>query len=266
VKQFNTETFDQTALFREVETLVSLNHPCVPRILGSKPPIGDQPAQIRTAIAENRSLRTVLEKVGSGEHCHFWNPTGKGRLILGIALGMRFIHSKGIIHGDLKPANILVDRNGEALICDFGSSRHEVADYTPTPESGTVNYAAPELCQEDAIHTRKVDVYAFGLVAYEILTGTAVFPSSHYPFAILKRILKGDLPAIPDECGKLMQELIPRCWSMDPEQRPTFHEMICEFKAAHFRIVPRADAAGLKTYLERIEKWEADDIAGAQSK
>jgi serine/threonine protein kinase len=266
LKLFIPRVYDQTKFIREVETLVKLNHPCVLRISGWKPPTPKEPAEIRTELAENGSLSGILEQVSCKTQFPFWDPTGKGILICGIALGMRFIHSKGIIHGDLKPSNILVNRPGEALISDFGVSRREFADYTLTPESGTINYAAPELFREGAPYTRKVDVFAFGLVVYEVLTGTAVFPSTAYAAPILTKILSGEMPVVPDECGSLMQDLIPRCWKTEPEERPTFDEIIREFDVAGFRIVPGADDVKLGIYVGDIQTWEAEEAARSRSK
>jgi hypothetical protein len=86
-----------------------------------------------------------------------------------------------------------------------------------------------------------------------------VFPSSQYALPILKQILKGEMPAIPAECGSQMQDLIPRCWSMKPTKRPTFEQILDEFKTAKFRIVPAADEVKLGAYVADIEKWEKDD-------
>jgi hypothetical protein len=97
------------------------------------------------------------------------------------------------------------------------------------------------------------------LDAYEVLTGEAVFPGSAYPQPVMKRILDGELPAVPEECGPVMQALIPRCWSMNPEKRPTFDDIIREFKAENFRIVPGADVVRVARYVEDIERWEAED-------
>jgi TPR repeat protein len=259
VKRFLPEFYDSTKLIREIEILSHLNHPCVLRMLGWTPPIGKNPAEIRVVQAENGSLKDVLEKAQYGGRYPFWNPTGKAVLICGIALGMRYIHSKELIHRDLKPANILVNNRGEAIISDFGLSCPEIADYTLTPDCPFVSYAAPELFAEGIAPTQKVDVYAFGLLLYEIITGSAVFPPSLYPFPIMDRITKGVLPAVPDECGPVMQDLIPRCWSMDPDMRPTFDEIIQAFKAVAFFIIPRADAKKLYEYVIRVEMWERED-------
>jgi hypothetical protein len=63
-----------------------------------------------------------------------------------------------------------------------------------------------------------------------------------------------------------MQELIPRCWLLAPDQRPTFDEIIRDFKDVQYRIVPRADAVKLGLYVEKIEGWEAKAGAQSQSK
>jgi serine/threonine protein kinase len=69
---------------------------------------------------------------------------------------------------------------GHALIGDFGTSRLEVDDATLTTEAGTVHYAAPEMFNEGEL-TYKADVFSFGLVLYEILVGSAVFPLRNIP-------------------------------------------------------------------------------------
>jgi serine/threonine protein kinase len=91
---------------------------------------------IRTAIGENRSLKGILEKVGCGTQFPLSNPTGKGILISGIALGI-------ISHRDVKVSNILLDGRGQTPISDFSLSHSKSPDYTP--EGGTVSDAAPEL-------------------------------------------------------------------------------------------------------------------------
>jgi hypothetical protein len=101
---------------------------------------------------------------------------------------------------------------------------------------------------------------------YEILTGTAAFPSTDLAFPIMKKIVKGEMPAVPDECGPLMQDLISRGWLMDPEKRPRADEIVRDFRDRQFRIVPRADAVRVGMYVADIEAWEAKDAALSRSK
>jgi serine/threonine protein kinase len=67
------------------------------------------PAEIWTEYAGNRSLATVLARTLNGDPPSFWTPTGKAIIICGIALGMKCVHGRGFIHGDLKPGNILMN-------------------------------------------------------------------------------------------------------------------------------------------------------------
>jgi serine/threonine protein kinase len=257
VKSISDEIYDQELFFREIEVLVHLNHPCVLRIYGWSPRQGIIPGQIHTEFAEHGSLDKVLEKVKWGSGFKFWKPTGKAIIICGIVLGMRYVHSKGYIHRDLKPSNILINEEGRSLISDFGTSRREDMDHTLTPYCGTACYAAPELCYEDAVCTTKVDIFSFGLVLYEILSGRPVFPPSTPLMPVVKAILSGDMPPIPDGCGRFMDELIPRCWSLKPEGRPSFAEIFHEFELENFDIVPGCDYGAVDAYARGVLGWEA---------
>jgi hypothetical protein len=62
-----------------------------------------------------------------------------------------------------------------------------------------------------------------------------------------------------------MQALIPQCWSLEPEHRPTFDQIISRFRDARFRIVPSADGVRIGMYAESIDRWETDDVAQSHS-
>jgi hypothetical protein len=103
------------------------------------------------------------------------------------------------------------------------------------------------------------------LLMHEILTGNAAFPSTGCQFPVMKQILKGEMPVAPDECGSFMRELILRCWSKGPEKRPRVDEIIREFRAAQFRIVPKTEAVSGGKYVGDIEAWETKDEARSRS-
>jgi hypothetical protein len=267
VKQIQALCLDhiinRTMFIREIEILAMLNHPCILRILGWSLPTPNTLGEIRTEYAPNGSLKSVLTR-GSGS-TNFWNPTGKGIIICRIVLGMRCVHSHGILHRDLKPSNILLNDFGYPLIGDFGASRYENDDATPTGEAGTLYYAAPEMFKEE-IPTTKVDVFSFGLILYEILVGSPVFPLSMAPFAIMRCILSSDMPEIPASCGEMMQELIKRCWSMNPAARPSFDEIFAESQANNFDIVPGANSNTVRDYARGILAWEARSALAKQER
>jgi serine/threonine protein kinase len=169
---------------------------------------------------------------------------------------MRYIHSKGFIHRDLKPSNILINHRGESLISDFGTAREDSNDYTFTPEAGTPHYSAPELFREDCVCSPKVDVYSFGLILYEILTGSAVFPTSLSPFQVIRKHRNQDYPPVPDFCGSFMQDLIPRCWSHNPKERPSFSQILKSCQSVNFCGFPGADHSLVHNYVTEILNQE----------
>jgi serine/threonine protein kinase len=250
IKQICWESFDQLAFLREIETLILLNHPCVLRIFGFVPPARFTPAEIHMEYAKNGSLDHVLKSKP-----RFLNATVIGKVICGIVLGMRFIHSRGIIHRDLKPRNILLNSEYHALIGDFGTSCCERLDHTPTPDAGTLYYAAPEMFEEVA-QTTKLDVFSFGLVLYEILVGYPVFSHDQTPFEILWKITRGNMPNIPDKVLPSMKSLIKRCWALKPDDRPTFEDIFQDLKSNNFEIVAGADIWIVRGYVAGVEHWE----------
>jgi serine/threonine protein kinase len=253
VKQFHLDTFDQCQFIQEVESLVRLNHPCILRIIGYVFPGKSTNAEIRMEYAPNGSLQQVLSR--SMHRKQFWNPTGIATIICGIVLGMRFMHSRSFIHRDLKPSNILLDEKGHSLIADFGSSLNEKADLTPSAESGTLCYAAPEQFVEGQT-TNKVDVFSFGLILCEILSGRRVFHGGLSARHIFEAITKGCMPDVPDRVLPSMKALILKCWSLNPSDRPSFDAILAEFERLRFVIVPDADRKAVRAYVRGVRDWE----------
>jgi serine/threonine protein kinase len=155
---------------------------------------------------------------------------------------MRYVHWCRVVHRDLKPGNFFLNENGHALFGDFGSSRIDCDDGTPTGgcECGTVHYAAPELFQERTSGTE----------------ASEVFCSSLPPLEVVRRRLAGWMPCIPAICGHVTSDLIARCWSHAPHDRPSFQEILTLFQTRKFRVFPTAFAAGISKYCQGILEWE----------
>jgi tRNA A-37 threonylcarbamoyl transferase component Bud32 len=256
IKRIISTHYNQELFLREVEALTHLTHPCVVSFLGWALPSASGPAEIRTEYAANRSLEDVLKEAQYRPPA-FWTPTGQLKIIFGIVLGMRFIHSRGYIHSDLKPSNILIDHRGLPLISDFGSSRLAAPDHTLTPETGTVYYAAPELCLEEAVCTAKVDVFSFGSILYEILTGLPVFPMTEPANAVLRKLLVVDMPDVPARVGSRVRALIKQCWSHDPERRPSFDDILKRLRGMGSEPIRDADLIEVSRFIESTLQWEA---------
>jgi serine/threonine protein kinase len=241
---------------REVESLIKLKHPCVIGIVGWSEGHNRTWGEIHMELAKNHGLDFHLNRARRGGPDVFGSPTSKCRLICNIVLGMRYIHSCGIIHRDLKPSNILLDEEWRPKISDFGLSRRETSDGPPTANAGTVCYAAPEQWAEFGPHTTKTDVFSFGLVLYEIITGRSVFGElSHWQ--VLKRMRARNLPTLPEEFGALMQKLIARCWSQDPRDRPSFAAIFDQFEESGFALLPGVNADEIRLSVNEVLSWEA---------
>jgi serine/threonine protein kinase len=169
---------------------------------------------------------------------------------------MRYIHSQGVIHRDLKPANILLDEHWRPKISDFGMCRLESVDSPATGRAGTLWYAAPEQTVDDEPHTKKTDVFSFGYLLYEIITGRRVFVAPDTPSGLVRRIQGRQFPTLPSEFGQFMQGLIVRCWSVNPRERPSFEVIFREITDSGFAILPGANAEAIRQSIQEILDWE----------
>jgi serine/threonine protein kinase len=118
--RFSRADHNWDSLFiRQIENLLHINHPCIVSLIGYSMPTKDHPARLATLFVDGCSLSSVL--ISSPD---WWTATTKSMVIVGIVIGMRYVHSRGIIHREVKPGNILLDNERHGVhICDFGSSR-----------------------------------------------------------------------------------------------------------------------------------------------
>ncbi|TEB31935.1 kinase-like protein [Coprinellus micaceus] len=173
------------------------------------------------------------------------NPTTQRTLLLlDIASGMSYLHENKIVHGDLKGENILVSESGRACLVDFGLSKLSdpaLLGWTSiqtrsTGNGGTTQWQAPEMFNADAEAnaTAMTDVYSYGCVCYEIMTGKIPFFEIKRIFVIPTLVSRGDRPRKPDlndpaykEYGLTdrIWEFIEMSWNQNPYLRPTAQEL-----------------------------------------
>jgi serine/threonine protein kinase len=244
--------FDFTNKFmREVEMLTRLRHPCVLSIVGYSLPTETEPAQIGTEYAPNGDLDKILKQRRLGQAPRFADDTGIAIIVCGIVYGMRYLHSRGVMHRDLKPMNVLLDSSGHAKIGDFGSSRLASMNLTLTHCVGTPLYMAPEMYQ-DGEYTVAVDVYSFALMLYESLVGVPVFPINVSPVALMRKVVNGERPQLPCTMNEEIREMIERCWSVDPSNRDSFHDIAGLFASIDFKLTPNVDSERVWDYADMI--------------
>jgi serine/threonine protein kinase len=144
------------------------------------------------------------------------------RLMSQIAAGLQAIHEAGIVHRDMKPENILLTKEGNVKIADFGIARNRHGPKLTEHGGvvGTVEYVAPEYMLKSQVDWR-ADIYALGILAYEMITGEAPFTGESV-YATMTKRLKTD-PDPPStyrpECPKELDQVILKLMARDPEQR-----------------------------------------------
>ncbi|KAL5006161.1 hypothetical protein ScPMuIL_017319 [Solemya velum] len=148
-----------------------------------------------------------------------------------ISSGMNYLHSHKIIHRDLKSPNVLVAKNDIVRISDFGTSRTWNEKSTKMSFAGTVAWMAPEVIRNEPC-SEKVDIWSFGVVLWEILTGVIPYQdvdSSAIIWGVGSNSLH--LP-VPSTCPDGFKLLMRQCWSAKPRNRPSFRQIIMHLEIA----------------------------------
>jgi serine/threonine protein kinase len=151
----------------------------------------------------------------------FTDDTGMTIIICRIVLGMRFIHLRGVIHRELKPANILIDGRGWPRIGDLGSRPFMDMNVTMTIGVGTRLSMAPEM-YENVPYTSAIDLLAFALILCEILVDACIFPPTLAEAVVIKRILDAKRPLLPRGMNSVIKKIITGVWAPEPTTRPSF--------------------------------------------
>ncbi|RHZ79207.1 hypothetical protein Glove_151g115 [Diversispora epigaea] len=149
-----------------------------------------------------------------------------------LSLRLMRIHELDIIHRDFHPGNILLSElNDPMMISDYGLSKLiEANPHNPEQKNvvGVLPYIAPEVLNGDEEYTKAADVYSFGIIAYEIVTGFPPYPDIPHDRILAMKICNGLRPKIPFHTPKLVTRTIMRCWDARVTHRPTFKELVKE--------------------------------------
>jgi serine/threonine protein kinase len=210
---------------REAEVLATLNHPHIGQIYGL-----EETASELCLVLELAEGETLDERLRRGAI----PVTEALRVAIQIALALEAAHERGIVHRDLKPANIKISSEGNIKVLDFGLAKamdathaEPSASQSPTMLSGsmpgvilgTAAYMSPEQAKGRQADARS-DVWAFGCVLYEMLTGRRTF-TGETTVEILGEVLKTepDWTALPAATPRAVQSLLKRCMQKDRTRR-----------------------------------------------
>ncbi|VAI56754.1 unnamed protein product [Triticum turgidum subsp. durum] len=188
----------------EVTFLSRLRHPNVVQFVAAckRPPV-------YCIITEYMSQGTVL------------------RLALDVARGMEYLHAQGVIHRDLKSHNLLLNDEMRVKVADFGTSCLEAHSSRAGKGTnmGTYRWMAPEMVRDKPC-TRKVDVYSFGIVLWELTTCLVPFQGMTPVQAAYAACEKNARPPLSPTCPPALNNLIKMCWAANPARRPEFSYVV----------------------------------------
>ncbi|KAI4317879.1 hypothetical protein L6164_025710 [Bauhinia variegata] len=232
------ETAALRASFRqEVAVWQQLDHPNVTKFIGasmgtsnlkfpSKPGGGDSPPP--------KACCVVVEFLAGGTLKNYLIKNTRKKLAikvvvqlaLDLARGLSYLHSKNIVHRDVKTENMLLDGNRKLKIADFGVARVEASNPCDmTGETGTLGYMAPEVL-DGKPYNRRCDVYSFGICLWEIYCCDMPYPDLSFAEASSRVVRQNLRPEIPRCCPGSLANVMRRCWDGNPNKRPQMEEVV----------------------------------------
>jgi serine/threonine-protein kinase len=245
----------QRAFSREVAALATLRHPSIVRVLTA----GTLPSGDAVYV-----VMELIDGVTLRDHVRARGPLGPEQvdtLLRPLAEALEHAHGRHIHHNDIKPANILLPKEGPPMLVDFGISRITSEDTTwaNTETMGTPEYMAPELLEGGAPQSARTDIYALGVVFWEALTGQRLFPPEATPMSTTQRIVRvlsfkrQQGPLDPGETWPpALRSLVADMTAPHPEQRPAdMSEVVARLRGA-----PAPDRAAEETMTS---PWEVDE-------
>ncbi|KAI9344460.1 hypothetical protein BD770DRAFT_447157 [Pilaira anomala] len=210
------------ALYREIRLLKDLDHENIVQYLGYDSNLEEGHIYIFLEYVPGGSISSLLS-----QYQYFDEPLVKyfTRQILS---GLQYLHTRNILHRDIKAGNVLIDFSGICKITDFGLSKNQQEGaYDPMANNstmrGTVFWMAPEVLTNN--YSAKVDVWSLGCTVLEMITGE--HPWMHLStLAALYQIGKLNAPAIPTHISDEAKDFLQLCLAIKPEDRPTASELL----------------------------------------
>ncbi len=240
---------DMLARFKQEVLLASqITHPNVIRLYD----LGESAGLkfITMEFVEGDDLRSLLYDQGK------FGPAEALEIVRQVCLALECAHGKGVIHRDLKPQNVMRDRQGRVVVMDFGLARSQALDgMTQTGALiGTMEYMSPEQALGKPVDHRS-DIFAVGLIFYELLSGKQPFQADSALASLLKRSQERALPVSDVDVAvpRQLSNVVGRCLERDPEKR---YQSVTELLAdLELHTGAKPGPAVLRVRLPRPKTW-----------
>lgn len=251
----------KTNFINESTNYLLLSHPRIVALHGAM--LGKKTCGIILEYMEQGALNEKLQT----PRLSAWR--AKLRVARDVAEAMKYMHQQGILNLDLKSRNILLQEKNSKLrakLADFGLSMFKwQAKLNPKGLKGSPCWMAPELFQRNIEeYNEAVDVYAFGIVLWEIVTGEC--PEYHFQDLkqLMRSVISGQRLSIPSDVPASLSELIQQCWHQDPKLRPAFDEIVETLKNIHaqYKPIPADQHISVKQLTSSIHSYFAQRDRG----
>jgi serine/threonine protein kinase len=231
-------------LNRETRVWHDLSHANILPFLGVCSDLGPSTAMV-SPLCDNGAVLQYLKIKPEADRLN---------IIIGVARGLKYLHSKNVVHGDLKGHNVLMSDDGIPLLADFGRSKFIDHRGFTTSFAGSARYLAPELVSDEpdiddsdvayqtldqqapaSNLTKETDVFAFSMVALEILTGQIPYFYIRQDSTVIALVQDGTRPdqnrCLPTTFTRPMWTLLGDCWKADPKERPDMTNVVQRLEA-----------------------------------
>ncbi|XP_074316759.1 serine/threonine-protein kinase 52-like [Silene latifolia] len=237
------ETTDLRNAFRKRSSFWNkLDHPNVTKFIGASMGTSNLTIPVNSSSNGGRDAKpsraccVVVEYVAGGTLKQYLFSNRRKKLAIKVVIqlaldlsrGLSYLHSKKIVHRDVKTENMLLDTKRTLKIADFGVARVEAQNPRDmTGETGTLLYMAPEVL-DGKPYDRKCDVYSFGICLWETYCCAMPYGHANYSFAELSYavVQKNFRPEIPRCCPVSLANIMRKCWDANPTKRPNMDEVV----------------------------------------
>ena len=194
-------------------------------------------------------------------------PTQLTIVALGVAVGLKHMHEKGIIHRDIKCSNVLLDNKMRPHICDFGVARFDSGDPYKSLTVGTTSYMAPEV-MVDPNYTEMVDIYSYGMMLYEMAEYRKGVRCRDLRELYQMLVVRKEKPVF-EKASPELKMLVLRLIEIDPERRMSAREIVSYIKNNAEKMFPGTNKGDVVEYYnwakKKFEKQLKKDAAKGRS-